>query len=266
MVDVGAKAVTHRIAEAEARVRLPAAVARALRAAGHRTKKGPVFDTAIIAGVMAAKRTSELIPFCHRSPWSTASSASNSRPQARAGGVAIVVRCRVEVHHKTGVEMEALTGATVAALTIYDMCKALSHDIRIERVRLLPRAVARVGGTLPETGIAMNAPNSLWTGADGRTQHAHASATRRDWSTPASRSSTRAMDLLAPLVARAFVSVRAEQRDDPQRAAYETIADLRDDLGPMGGIHAALHAHPRPRLAGAGLRPAVPRRAQRCST
>src|SRR6202161_2552204 len=65
MVDVGAKAVTHRIAEAEARIRLPPAVARALRRSGHRTKKGPVFDTAIVAGVMAAKRTSELIPFCH---------------------------------------------------------------------------------------------------------------------------------------------------------------------------------------------------------
>src|ERR1700685_1167874 len=65
MVDVGAKAITHRIAEAEARIRLPAAVARALKRSGHRTKKGPVFDTAIVAGVMAAKRTSELIPFCH---------------------------------------------------------------------------------------------------------------------------------------------------------------------------------------------------------
>src|SRR5215472_10717333 len=65
MVDVGAKDVTHRVALAEARIRLPRAVARALRATGHRTGKGPVFDTAIIAGVMAAKRTHELIPFCH---------------------------------------------------------------------------------------------------------------------------------------------------------------------------------------------------------
>src|SRR6201997_4169887 len=65
MVDVGAKDVTHRIAVAEARVRLPKAAALALRKSGHRTKKGPVFDTAIVAGVMAAKRTHELIPFCH---------------------------------------------------------------------------------------------------------------------------------------------------------------------------------------------------------
>ena len=139
MVDVGAKAVTHRIAEARARVRLPAAVARALQRAGHRTKKGPVFDTAILAGVMAAKRTAELIPFCHPLSLEQCQIAIGFLPGAAK---IIEIRCRVEVHHKTGVEMEALTGATVAALTIYDMCKALSHEIRIEGVRL----VSKTGG------------------------------------------------------------------------------------------------------------------------
>jgi len=139
MVDVGAKAVTHRIAEAEARVRLPALVARALKRTGHRTRKGPVFDTAILAGVMAAKRTSELIPFCH--PLALEQCQLDIQLESRNSGAAVaVVRCRVEVHHKTGVEMEALTGATIAALTIYDMCKALSHDIRIERVRLVSKS------------------------------------------------------------------------------------------------------------------------------
>ena len=138
MVDVGAKEVTARSAVAEARVRLPAAVARALRASGHRTSKGPVFDTAIIAGVMAAKRTHELIPFCHPL------GLDNCQLQiAHARGGEIVVRCTVSVHHRTGVEMEALTGATVAALTIYDMCKALSHDIEITAVRLLAKAGGR---------------------------------------------------------------------------------------------------------------------------
>ena len=138
MVDVGAKAVTHRIAEAEARIRLPPAVARALRRSGHRTKKGPVFDTAIVAGVMAAKRTSELIPFCH--PLALEQCRIDIGFAPGAGAAVVVVRCRVEVRHKTGVEMEALTGATVAALTIYDMCKALSHDIRIAGVRLLSKS------------------------------------------------------------------------------------------------------------------------------
>jgi cyclic pyranopterin monophosphate synthase len=140
MVDVGAKEVTQRVAVAEARVRLPAAVARALRASGHRTKKGPVFDTAILAGVMGAKRAHELIPFCH--PLGLES--CEVEIEQRSAGE-IVVRCEVSVHHRTGVEMEALTGATVAALTIYDMCKALSHDIRISGVRLL----AKSGGRRP---------------------------------------------------------------------------------------------------------------------
>ncbi|HEV7432853.1 MAG TPA: cyclic pyranopterin monophosphate synthase MoaC [Steroidobacteraceae bacterium] len=138
MVGVGAKQVTHRIAEAEARLALPAAVARALRASGHRSAKGPVFDTAIIAGVQAVKRTAEIIPFCHPLPIEDCSIAI-----ARMAGNQLRVRCRVETHHKTGVEMEALTGATVAALTIYDMCKALSHAIRIVDVRLIHKSGGR---------------------------------------------------------------------------------------------------------------------------
>ena len=134
MVDVGAKEVTHRIAIAEARVRLPRPVAQALRKSGHRTKKGPVFDTAIVAGVMAAKRTHELIPFCHPL------GLDNCKVEIedKKGGE-IVIRCQVSIHHRTGVEMEALTGASVAALTIYDMCKALSHDIQITGIRLLEK-------------------------------------------------------------------------------------------------------------------------------
>lgn len=138
MVDVGAKDVTLRSALAEARVRLPPAVAKALRDSGHRTKKGPVFDTAVIAGVMAAKRTHELIPFCH--PLGLEKCEVEI---GHAGAGELVVRCRVAVHHRTGVEMEALTGATVAALTLYDMCKALSHDIEITGVRLLEKSGGR---------------------------------------------------------------------------------------------------------------------------
>jgi cyclic pyranopterin monophosphate synthase len=133
MVDVGAKEVTLRSAVAEARLRLPPGVARALRAAGHHTKKGPVFDTAIIAGVLAAKRTHELIPFCHPV------GIENCQVEIEQRANELRVRCEVAVHHRTGVEMEALTGAAVAALTLYDMCKALSHDIEIRDVRLLAK-------------------------------------------------------------------------------------------------------------------------------
>ena len=138
MVDVGAKEVTLRSALAEARIRLPAVVGRALRASGHRTKKGPVFDTAIVAGVMAAKRTHELIPFCHPLGIENCQLEIEQRTLSE-----VRVRCRVSVHHRTGVEMEALTGAAVAALTIYDMCKALSHELEITGVRLIEKSGGR---------------------------------------------------------------------------------------------------------------------------
>ena len=134
MVNVGAKPVTERVAIAQACMRMPRAVALALQRSGHRTKKGPVFDTAIIAGVMAAKRTHELIPFCHP----LALEDCRVEIQTLRGG--LLIRCRVSVHHRTGVEMEALTGATIAALTVYDMCKALSHDIEITSVRLIEKS------------------------------------------------------------------------------------------------------------------------------
>jgi cyclic pyranopterin phosphate synthase len=133
MVDVGDKAVTKRQATAEARVQFPAAVAATLRAQNLSTAKGPVFQTAIIAGVMAAKRTHELIPFCHPL------GIENCKIAIDMEGDDALIRCTVSVHHKTGVEMEALTGASIAALTIYDMCKALSHAIVIGNVRLMEK-------------------------------------------------------------------------------------------------------------------------------
>ena len=135
MVDVGAKRASRRCAVAEARVHFPLAVADALRANGLRAAKGPVLDTAIIAGTMAVKRTHELIPFCHP--------LAIERCVISAEFVAdteLAIRCEVAVTHKTGVEMEALTGAAVAALTVYDMCKALSHAIVIGPIRLLDKA------------------------------------------------------------------------------------------------------------------------------
>jgi cyclic pyranopterin phosphate synthase len=134
MVDVSAKPATAREAVAECRVRFPAAVASALRKSGMATAKGAVVDTAIIAGTMAVKRTHELIPFCHPLPidgcrfdvsWVT--------------DTTLRIECAVRTTHRTGVEMEALTGATVAALTVYDMAKALSHAIVLGPARLLAK-------------------------------------------------------------------------------------------------------------------------------
>jgi cyclic pyranopterin phosphate synthase len=133
MVDVGDKAVTTRTAKARAIVVFPPDAAPA-RDQELTTKKGPVFDTAIVAGVMAAKRTHDLIPFCHPLP---IESVKLTIDWGKTGEV--VIECAVRATHKTGVEMEALTGASVAALTIYDMCKALSHGIVIREIGLVEK-------------------------------------------------------------------------------------------------------------------------------
>jgi cyclic pyranopterin phosphate synthase len=135
MVDVGDKEVTSREARAQSRVRLPDAVLRELGDGQDiDTKKGPVFATAIIAGVMAAKKTHDLIPFCHPL------GLESCKIEIAVEGQEAVVDCRCKVHHKTGVEMEALTAASVAALTIYDMLKAVSHDIVIAETRLIAKS------------------------------------------------------------------------------------------------------------------------------
>lgn len=132
MVDVSAKHVTAREARAECRVKFPPAVAEQLRGNGLRSAKGGIVDTAIIAGTMAVKRTHELIPFCHPLPIDGCRLTVDWH-DART----LRIDCSVKTVHRTGVEMEALTGATVAALTVYDMCKALSHAIVIGPARLV---------------------------------------------------------------------------------------------------------------------------------
>jgi cyclic pyranopterin phosphate synthase len=135
MVNVGDKAVTKRTAHAVAIVSLPRELAVLLKDGEIATKKGPIFHAAVLAGVMGAKKTSELIPLCH--PLSLDDCQIEIKPDAT--GAQIAIHCRVQTHAKTGVEMEALTGATVAALTLYDMGKAVSPEIAIREVRLLEK-------------------------------------------------------------------------------------------------------------------------------
>ena len=125
-------------------MRLPDPVRAVIEDGDLNTAKGPVFQTAIIAGTQAAKKTHELIPFCHPL------GLEGCRIQIDLETDCAVIDCRARVTHKTGVEMEALTGASVAALTIYDMCKALSHDIVIESVRL----ISKTGGKSDYTAAA----------------------------------------------------------------------------------------------------------------
>ncbi len=142
MVDVGAKDITERRAHAVASVLLPAAVAALFSEGDISSKKGPVFHTAILAGIMGAKRTSELIPLCHPLALDDCKVEVLPGVPAADGSLVLEVHCRVCTHGRTGVEMEALTGASIASLTLYDMCKAVSHDIVVGPVRL----VAKSGG------------------------------------------------------------------------------------------------------------------------
>jgi cyclic pyranopterin monophosphate synthase len=141
MVDVGDKSVTSRTAKAQSIVVLPDNVLKELAIDSSQspdelyTKKGPVFQTAVIAGTMAVKKTHELIPFCHPLVIDSCKIYINTNEQRE-----VVIDCVVRVSGKTGVEMEALTGASVAALTIYDMCKALSQDIVVKETRLMAKS------------------------------------------------------------------------------------------------------------------------------
>ena len=136
MVDVSGKAVTHRTAVAEAMVHLGPELARMLKETGS-TKKGPVIQTAVIAGIQGSKRTSDMIPMCHPLPLSAV------EVDIQFEGEKARIQVQVKTSHQTGVEMEALTGASVAALTLYDMCKSVSKAMIIESVKLLEKT----GGT-----------------------------------------------------------------------------------------------------------------------
>ncbi len=133
MVDVSERKATKRMAKAQAIVFLGREIMERIQGDELITKKGPVFQTAIIAGVMGAKKNSELIPFCHPLSLEDVQITITTKKSK------VIIESTARVTGKTGVEMEALTAASVAALTIYDMCKALSHDIIIEEIKLMEK-------------------------------------------------------------------------------------------------------------------------------
>jgi molybdenum cofactor biosynthesis protein MoaC len=138
MVDVGCKTPTERTARAEAVVRVGEAIADQLRRTGAVTKGG-VLETARLAGIMAAKQTANLIPLCHQIPLDVVTI------EATLKGETVRLEAVVRCHHTTGVEMEAMTAVSVAALTIYDMCKAAGKGIIIQHVRLLEKTGGKSG-------------------------------------------------------------------------------------------------------------------------
>ena len=135
MVDVSGKIATTREARAQGQVIFPAIIYEQIKAADGMTKKGSITQTAHIAGIMAAKRTHDLIPLCHPLPLDKIGLSFEYNNSQNS----ITVTATVKVTHKTGVEMEALTAVSVACLTIYDMTKAISHDIVIDNIHLMKK-------------------------------------------------------------------------------------------------------------------------------
>jgi cyclic pyranopterin monophosphate synthase len=139
MVDVSAKAPNKRSAVADVRVELGTEIIARFQNNDLQGPKGPVLQTAIIAGTMAVKKTSDLIPFCHPLP------VEHCGFEITPNASGITIRCEVVTTGKTGVEMEAMTGASVAALTVYDMCKAMNKGIRIEGLHLVSKTGGKSG-------------------------------------------------------------------------------------------------------------------------
>ncbi len=135
MVTITDKEFTHRLAKARTFISVPSELMKHFVGDEMQSPKGPVFATAIIAGTMAVKKTSELIPFCHPLAIDGCKIIISRHRESE-----IVIECTVKTFGKTGVEMEALTGASIAALTIYDMCKSMTQDIVIEKTELVEKS------------------------------------------------------------------------------------------------------------------------------
>ena len=140
MVDVSPKDITRRTATAQSIIDVGPEVMALLADGDIQSKKGPVFHTAIIAGTMAAKKTSDLIPFCHPLPLDSAKFTINASSDTE-----ITITCTCVTTGKTGIEMEALAGASGAALTIYDMCKAVNKGMVIRETKLLEKTGGKSG-------------------------------------------------------------------------------------------------------------------------
>lgn len=135
MVNVSSKEVSYRTATAIAKVIFPEPIFAVLNGHHFHTSKGSVIAAAIIAGTMAAKETARIIPFCHSLPLESCKLELKAMPEEQA----LSIEAAVSTHGKTGVEMEALVAVSAASLCVYDMCKALSHEIIISEIRLLSK-------------------------------------------------------------------------------------------------------------------------------
>lgn len=229
MVDVTDKKTSIRMAQALTSVQLPEVIRPFFSGSELTLKKGPVFQTAIIAGTMAVKKTHELIPFCHQIPVEGCKFEITMDEN-----LLVTISCRVKTTFKTGVEMEALHGATVAALTIYDMCKAVSHEITIKETKLIQKTGGKntIMGR-PTLGLILTGGKSERMGEPKALINykgkAHASYIH---------------DVLLKYCDEVFLSAREGQWTGTELESLPTITDKFENGGPIAGLLSAFEVHP----------------------
>jgi cyclic pyranopterin phosphate synthase len=230
MVDVTDKKITHRMASAQSQIQLPDVMRPFFVGSELVLKKGPVFQTAIIAGTMAVKRTHEMIPFCHQIPVESCKIEISVDEN-----LLVTITARVKSTFKTGVEMEALHGVTLAALTIYDMCKAISHEMVLKETKLL----FKTGGkkTLldrPTFGLVLTG------GKSSRMGEAKALIDYRGKAHAGYMA-----DTLKNYCDGVFLSAKKDQWKGTELESYPTIEDDLENPGPIGGILSAFKKYPQ---------------------
>lgn len=229
MVDVTNKTITHRGARAQSQVQLPSEVRAQLQGRELHLKKGPVFQTAIIAGTMAVKKTHELIPFCHQVPIEGCKFDISIDDN-----LLVTITCEVKTSFKTGVEMEALYGASAAALCIYDMVKAVSHNIVIQETRLLTKTGGR------HTILDRPLYGLVLTG--GRSERM-----KKDKALINYKGKPHAQyiyDTLTKYCEQVYLSARKDQWLGTDLESLPVIEDSIEGEGPIAGILAAFEKHP----------------------
>ena len=228
MVDVGDKSATKRKAHAQGIVRLPKALLNEFDGKDLASKKGPVFQTAIIAGTLAAKKTSDLIPFCHPLFIDDCQITMTLKSDR------LMIDCYVSTHGKTGVEMESLTGVSAAALTVYDMCKSVSKDIVIESIQLISKTGGKTDFSVVDQrlmGLVLMGGKSRRMGLDKSKMDYHG---KEQWQ--------HCRELLRPFCDPVFLSVNPDQAKAFEKE--KIIIDDEKDMGPLGGIISAMRAYP----------------------
>jgi cyclic pyranopterin phosphate synthase len=230
MVDVTEKSVSQRVARAQSLVQLPFEIKSFMQGDELVLKKGPVFQTAIIAGTMAAKKTYEVIPFCHQIPIESCKITIDLNED-----LLVTVICEVKTTAKTGVEMEALNGAMTAALTIYDMCKAISHQIVIQETKL----ISKTGGK--RTVLDRPMYGVVLTG--GKSERM-----KRDKAMISYKGRPHAQfirEILKGYCEEVYLSARGGQWKGTALEEFPTIQDSGEARGPIAGILSAFEKHPK---------------------